>query len=87
MPVGVHRVVTFPSCRPYMPGRPFAHAIVRFARHDSLRYPMSEAARAFTIARDWSHEIDRLEDLFQSIAQTPSAVAAPITWPTSASVG
>jgi phosphatidylinositol alpha 1,6-mannosyltransferase len=65
----------------------FAEAIVRFAQNESMRYPMSEAARAFAIGRDWSHEIDRLEVLFQSIAQTPSAVPAPISWPTSASVG
>jgi glycosyltransferase involved in cell wall biosynthesis len=71
------------------PRRPeaFAGAIVHLAQHHSIRYPMSEAARAFAVARDWSREIDVLESLFHSIAQTPTAVPAPMTWPTSASVG
>ena len=65
----------------------FAGAIVNLANHPSIRYPMSEAARAFAVARDWSREMDQLEILFQSIAHTASAEPAPITWPTSASVG
>jgi len=71
------------------PRRPdaFAGAMIHLASHPSVRYPMSEAARAFAIARDWSREMDVLETLFQSIARTPMAVPAPITWPTSASVG
>lgn len=71
------------------PRRPdaFAEAIVSLATHQSVRYPMSEAARAFAIARDWSREIDSLESLFHSIAHTPMAAPAPIAWPTSASVG
>ena len=65
----------------------FAGAIVNLVTHESIRYPMSEAARAFAIARDWSREIDSLETLFQSIAHSPIAVPTPIAWPTSASVG
>lgn len=65
----------------------FAGAIVHLVNHESIRYPMSEAARAFAIGRDWAREIDALESLFQSISHTPIAVPAPIAWPTSASVG
>jgi phosphatidylinositol alpha 1,6-mannosyltransferase len=65
----------------------FAGAIVNLVNHRSIRYPMSEAARAFAIGRDWSREIGSLESLFQSISQTRVAVPAPIAWPTSASVG
>jgi glycosyltransferase involved in cell wall biosynthesis len=65
----------------------FARAIIEFASSESLRYPMAEAARAFAVGKDWSGQLDILEGLYASIAQTDTATPPPISWPTTTSVG
>jgi glycosyltransferase involved in cell wall biosynthesis len=64
----------------------FARAIELLVDDGEQRRAMHEAARAFSVGRDWARELDQLETIYERLCATSSAVVAPRIWPTTTSV-
>jgi D-inositol-3-phosphate glycosyltransferase len=64
----------------------FAAAIESLLTDREQLGAMREAARAFSVGRDWARELDQLESIYESLCVTSKAVVAPSSWPTTTSV-
>ena len=65
----------------------FSQAIIALTIDSAERNAMAEAARVFAQGRGWGREMDALESIYASIAQSTSEVATPSIWPATTSVG
>lgn len=57
-------------------GRKFADAAIGLILDAPQRAAMSQAARAFAVGRDWAHEIDDLERLYEGALRWPVPIAS-----------